>query len=77
MHESVLRPGESVTVRKGAPLPGGHSLRRLTTDVRGKVVSVTGRSVNVEADEGFRDEAGLLLSARFLPFDQSYVFRRD
>ena len=77
MHDTALRPGELVTVRKGALLPGGHSLQRLTSDVRGKVISVTGRTVSVEADGGFRDESGLQLSARFLPFDQSYVFRRD
>ncbi len=78
MHDSTLKPGEPVTVRKGALLmPGGHLLKRLAADVRGTVIAVTGRSVKVEADEGFHDEGGLKLSARFLTFDESYVFRRD
>ncbi len=78
MHEATLRPGDSVTVRKGAAtLPDSRSSRRLADDVRGKVVRVDGRSVQVEADRGWKDGEGLSLAGKFLTFDRSYVFRRD
>ncbi len=75
MHESMLRAGDAVTVRKGA-LPAGRPSRRLPADIRGRVVSVTGRAVQVEAEGGYRDEDGTQLAMKFLTFDQSYVYRR-
>jgi hypothetical protein len=78
MHENALRPSDPVTVRKGAvTLPESRSSRRLTEDVRGKVVRVEGRSVQVEADSGWKDGEGLSLAGKFLTFDRSYVYRRD
>ena len=77
MHESVLKPGDAVTVRRGALLlPDGR--RRLPADCQAKVIAVTGRSVKVEASTGFADdENGFRLVGRFLTFDASYVYRRD
>ena len=78
MYENALQPGDQVTVRKGAlTLPDTRSSRRLKADVRGKVIRVVGRTVQVEADAGWTDEEGLSLSGKFLTFDQSYVYRRD
>ncbi len=78
VHENALKPGDQVTVRKGAlTLPESRSSRRLAADVRGKVVRVIGRSVQVEADAGWTDSDGLSLSGKFLTFDQTYVYRRD
>jgi hypothetical protein len=78
MHESDLQPGDHVTVRKGAlTLPEGRSSRRLADDVRGKVIRVVGRSVQVEADAGWTDGEGLALAGKFLTFDRSYVYKRD
>ncbi|HZU99149.1 MAG TPA: hypothetical protein VFF73_20750 [Planctomycetota bacterium] len=78
MYENAPRPGDHVTVRKGAvTLPESRSSRRLAEDVRGKVIRVDGRSVQVEADHGWKDEEGLSLAGKFLTFDQSYVYRRD
>lgn len=78
MHENALKVGDHVTVRKGAlTLPENRSSRRLTADVKGKVIRVSGRTVQVEADAGWTDEEGLSLSGKFLTFDQSYVYRRD
>ncbi len=78
MHENALRPGDHVTVRRGAAtLPENRSTRRLAEDVRGKVIRVEGRSVQVEADHGWKDEGGLSLSGKFLTFDRSYVYLRD
>jgi len=76
MHESILKPGDAVTVRRGALLPDGR--RRLPADCQGKVIAVAGRSVKVEADGGFvNDESGFRLVGKFLTFDVSYVYRRD
>ena len=77
MHESLLKPGDAVTVRRGALLlPDGR--RRLPTDCEAKVLSVIGRSIRVEANTGFADdENGFRLVGRFLTFDVSYVYRRD
>ncbi len=67
-----------MTVRKGAlTLPESRSSRRLADDVRGKVVRVVGRTVQVEADAGWRDGEGLSLVGKFLTFDRSYVYRRE
>jgi hypothetical protein len=78
MHESPLKPGDLVTVHKGAStLPENRSSRKLKEEVRGKVVRLDGRSVQVEADHDWKDGEGLSLAGKFLTFDQSYVFRRD
>jgi hypothetical protein len=77
MHESLLKPGDAVTVRRGALLlPEGR--RRLPADCQGKVISVAGKSIKVEANGGFvDDENGFRLVGKFLTFDVSYVYRRD
>ena len=77
MHETDLKPGDTVTVRRGALLlPEGR--RRLPADCLAKVMGVTGRSVKVEANTSFADdENGFRLVGKFLTFDVSYVYRRD
>jgi hypothetical protein len=77
MHECILKPGDDVTVRRGALLlPDGR--RRLPADCEGKVIGVTGRSIKIEANTGFADdENGFRLVGKFLTFDVSYVYRRD
>lgn len=77
MHAIRLRPGDAVTVRRGALLlPDGR--RRLPADCQAKVIDVTGRSVKVEASAPFADdENGYRLVGRVLTFDVSYVHRRD
>ena len=77
MHDNILKPGEAVTVRRGALLlPDGR--RRLPADCQGKVIAVAGRSIKIEASTGFvDDENGFRLVGRFLTFDVSYVYRRD
>ena len=76
MHETDLKPGDAVTVRKGALLLPGS--RRLPSDCQGKVIAVAGRNVKVEAKDGFLDdEQGFRLVAKFLTFDLSYVYRRE
>ena len=77
MHDSILKPGDPVTVRRGALLlPDGR--RRLPADCQGKVIGVLGRSIKIEANTGFvDDENGFRLVGRFLTFDVSYVYRLD
>lgn len=78
VHESALRPGDPVTVRKGAvTLPESRSSRKLTVDIRGRVVRVDGRSVQVEVEHACTDGEGLSLAGKLLTFDRSYIYGRD
>lgn len=77
MYEVDLRPGDSVTVRKGAPLPP-NGVRRLVKDCRAKVIAVEGRRVKVAVSAPLlEDEDGSRIQAPFATFDLSYVYRVD
>lgn len=77
MQDELLRAGDQVTIRKGAPLlPDGR--RKLTRDCLAVVISVHGRSVKVEPHTLFVEEAdGSKIVAPFAMFDLSYIYRRD
>lgn len=77
MQDEVLKTGDNVTIRKGAPLtPDGK--RRLAHDCRGRVIAVSGRKVTVETDQSsIMDDEGSQLRAPFALVDVSYVYRRE
>jgi hypothetical protein len=77
MHEERLRPGDTVTVRKGAPMPHDAS-KRLGHDCVAKVISVDGRKVKVETTALFTEnDDGSKVMAPFATFDLTYVYKRD
>jgi hypothetical protein len=77
VHEESLRPGDSVTLRKGAPLPPDGK-RRLKVDCKAKVIEVVGSRVKVITKESFLDdEDGSRVVAPYLILDLSYVYRVD
>jgi len=77
MEDERLRPGDAVTIRKGAPMPPD-GRRRLTKDCRAKVIQVDGRRVKVETTAQFAEDAdGSRMVAPYATFDLTYVFRRD